>query len=129
MSNTSFTQLQTYSTVLTDYYKSLTMFSTGGSYVPPAFEDSVGSIDYSQIVGDSNIGVFHSSSYVTGSLMDTANQMASVQREFGMRTKGKSAYYLDAATDYTRDQSSYQGQLGDYTNKYRATSPDQAPDT
>lgn len=118
-------QLNTFAQGMKGYYSSLSLNLTLSSNALPMFEDVVGAFDYSEILRHALDNQRSSANFISGALVDTVHDIMAVQREFTIRTKGRSAYFSDAISDTTLDANYYDAFYVKNLNLFKGTSPEQ----
>lgn len=96
-------------TELSAFYADMaTKLQSGGEF-PKAGELS---LDHSELLRLAMDFRDRSANYAAGSAVETIHLAVAFAREYGMRVKAKDEYYLDSASEYTKE--------GDYYNNLKA---------
>lgn len=118
-------QLTTFTQGMKGYYSALSLNFTSATNPLPMFEDVVSTFDYSEILRHAQSYQKGSANFMAGAMVDTIHDIMSVQREFGIRNKGRSAYFSDSISDSASDSSYYDMSYVTNLNLFKGTSPDQ----
>ena len=96
-------------TALSTFFEDTRVALSAGAAFPelPAI---VSSLNYTELQRLASMASDGSASYLVGSAVETIHMATAVIREYGMRSKNKSEYYLDGLSDHT-DEAEYYNKL------------------
>lgn len=121
----SFDQLKIITQAITGYFNDVAAYINGDSATLPMFEDVVPSFVYDEILRDALRGEKLSANFTTGALVDTVQMVIGINREFNLRAKTKTEFYLDSFDEYITDANYYAHLYPTYYNMFRGKSPEQ----
>lgn len=113
--NSAVGQVQGINDALAKYFSDMTKYlSTGGTC--PDFRDYITGTDYSELHRLASQSQEGSSNYPNGAAIENTHHINAITREFGLRTKSKSDYYGDGASDATTESNYYATMKTVYAN-------------
>jgi hypothetical protein len=108
-------QIQTGYTAISNFYNAMAAAVAAGS-APPSFASVASTLAFDQLVSLAQ-GNAHSNASAPGAAaVETAHGMAAAQREWGLRTLGKSAIYTNGQIDANNEGDFYSAMMTLYTN-------------
>lgn len=107
--NSALGQAETANTKLAEYFNAMNKFlmDSSGTVLPPDFQDFVESLQYTELHRMAATRASDASSYENGAAIENIHHMVAIIREFGLRRKGKLAYYSDGATEALKESNYY----------------------
>jgi hypothetical protein len=104
--NSAVGQTQNIYNALAQYFSDMTNYQLNGGACPD-FNTYITSISYTEIHRTTSMAQSGSSNYPNGAAIESIHHIASVLREFAIRTKSKADYYSDSITDMTNESNYY----------------------
>ena len=105
--NSAVGQSQTGYTALSSYYQAVYQFLLGNTTTCPEFSDYTDKLDYSELHRVALTSQIGSANYPGGAAVENVHHLAAASREYTIRQKRKSDYYLDGQTDAGNESNYY----------------------
>lgn len=104
--NSAVGQVQNINNALAQYFSDMTKYLGSGGTCPD-IKTYLSGLDYSELHRLSDQAQEGSSNYPNGAAIETIHHINAVFREYGLRTKSKSEYYGDGASDAVTESNFY----------------------
>jgi hypothetical protein len=122
--NSATGQTQAIYNTLAAYFSDMTKYVSGTGGACPDFNTYIGaSTDYSELHRLTSLSQAGSSNYPNGAAIETIHHITGILREFAIRTKSKSDYYSDSASDASSESNYYATLNTVYVSSVAGTPP------
>lgn len=113
MANSSIGQSSGFFKLLSDYYSSNAAYLASPTGESPLFMETLMSLEFSQIITESQNRAKGLPSMVSGALIESANAIFATIRDAGLRSKIRADFFAEADAESGQDAKFYmeQGQL------------------